>query len=98
MGENGKTFDWLKIYKPITYFPFSTRIFKNRNMFINILILMIILALKSIKMKETAIISSIPPNLETNFTKFLKRGNSLHLQLTWRKVSVHEMKYSMLQS
>ena len=50
------------------------------------------LTLKSIKMKETAINSlkkhflnsSIPPttNLETNFTKYLKRDYPLCLQLT----------------
>ena len=85
--KNGKTFDWLKIYKPINYFPFSTRIFKNRNMFINILILMIILALKTIKIKETTISSSIPPNLETNFTKFLKRGNSFKCEMKYAKWS-----------
>ena len=38
-----------------SFFPFSTRNFKNRNMLLNILILMMILALKSIKMKETAV-------------------------------------------
>ena len=73
--RNGNTFDWLEIYEPITYFPFLTRIFKNRNMLLNILnILILMLTLKSIKMKEIAINSSIPPttNLETNFTKFLK--------------------------
>ena len=51
--KNGSTFDWLEIYEPINYFPFSTRIFINRNMFLNTLILMMILALASIKMKET---------------------------------------------
>ena len=73
--KNGNTFDWLKIYEQITYFPFSTRIFINRNMFLNTLILMMILALASIKMKETRFNSSIPHtlNLDTNFTKFLKR-------------------------
>ena len=71
--ENGNIFDWLEIYGPITYFPLLTRIFKNRNMLLNILILILMLTLKSIKMKETAINSSIPPttNLETNFTKSL---------------------------
>ena len=58
------------------------------------------LTLKSIKMKETAVNSSIPPkiNLETNFTKSLKRDYLLHLQLTWRKVSVREMQYCTLHS
>ena len=57
------------------------------------------LALKSIKMKETAINSSIPPatNLETNFTKSLNWDHPLHLQFTWRKVSIREMQYCTLQ-
>ena len=72
----GDFFDWLKIYEPITYFSFSTRIFRNRNMLLNISILILMLTLKSIKMKETAINSSIPPktDLETNFTISSKRG------------------------
>ena len=71
MGENGNTFDWLGIYEPINYFPFSTIIFKIRNMLLNMFIL--ILTLKSIKMRQTTINSSIPPttNLETDFTKYL---------------------------
>ena len=97
MGGGGKT--WLEIYEPITYFPFSTRIFKNRNMLLNILILILMLTLKSIKMKETAINSSISPttNLEPNFPKSLKWDYPLHLQFTWRKVSVREMQYCTLQ-
>ena len=93
--KNGNTFDWLEIYEPITYFHFATRIFKIRNMLLNILILILMLTLKSIKMKETAINSSIPPttNLETNFTKSLKCDYPLHLQFTWRKVSVRKMRY-----
>ena len=59
--KDGNTFDWLEIYEPVTYFPFSTRIFKNRNMLLNILILILMLTLKSVKRKETAINSSIPP-------------------------------------
>ena len=27
--KHGNTFDWLEIYEPNTYFPFSTIIFKN---------------------------------------------------------------------
>ena len=67
----------------ITYFPFSTIIFKNTNMLLNMLILILMLTLKSIKMKKTTLNSSIPPttNLETNFTKYLKRDYPLHLQL-----------------
>ena len=77
MGRGGQTwvkagnfFDWLKIYEPITYFSFSTRIFRNRNMILNISIVILMLTLKSIKMKETTIKSSIPPktDMETNFT------------------------------
>ena len=92
--KNGNTYDWLEIYEPITYFPFPTIIFKNRNILLNMLILILMLTLKSIKMKEAAPNSSIPPttNLETSFTKLL------HLQLIWRKVSVWEMQYCMLQS
>ena len=97
--KNDNTFDQLEIYEPITYFPFSTRIFKNRNMLLNILILILMLTLKSIKMKETAINSSIPPttNLETNFTKSLTWDYPLHLQFTWRKVYVRKMQYCTLQ-
>ena len=82
MGRGGQTwvkagnfFDWLKIYEPITYFSFSTRIFRNRNMLLNISILIFMLTLKSIKMKKSTINSSIPPkiDLETNFTISLKR-------------------------
>ena len=102
MGRDGKallktdnTFQWFEIYQSIIYFPFSTRIFRNRNMLLRIFILILMLTLKSIKMKETAINCSIPPtsNLETNFTKSLKRDYPLHLQLTWRKVSVRKMQY-----
>ena len=52
--SNG-TFDRLKIYELITCFPFSTRIslYKNRNTTLNTL--MLILTLKNIRMKETAI-------------------------------------------
>ena len=80
--KNCNTFDWQEIYQPITYFPFSTIIFKNRNMPLNMLILILMLTLKSIKMKETALNSSIPPttNLKTNFTKYLKKDYPLHLQ------------------
>ena len=98
-AKNGNTFDWLEICELIIYFPFSTRILKNRNMLLNILILILMLTLKSIKMEEAAINSSIPPttNLETNFTKSLKWDYPLHLQFTWRKVSVREMQYCTLQ-
>ena len=96
--KNGNTFDWLEIYEPITYFHFATRIFKIRNMLLNILILILMLTLKSIKMKETAINSSIPPitNLETDFTMSLNWDYPLHLQFTWRKVSVREMQHCTL--
>ena len=83
--KNDNTFDWLGIYEPINYFPFSTIIFKIRNMLLNMFIL--ILTLKSMKMKQTTINSSIPPttNLETDFTKYLKSDYPLHLQLIWRR-------------
>ena len=47
----------------------------------------LILTLKSMKMKQTTINSSIPPttNLETDFTKYLKSDYPLHLQLIWRR-------------
>ena len=50
-------FDWLKIYELVTYFPFSARIslYKNRNIALNILMLIPILTLKNIRMKETVI-------------------------------------------
>ena len=98
--KNGNTFDWLEIYEPMSYFPFLTRIFKNGNMLLNVLILMIILVLKKIKMKEITVNSSITStiNLDTNFTKFLNRDYSLHLQLIWRNLSVCEMKYCTLES
>ena len=98
--KHGNTFDWLEIYEPNTYFPFSTIIFKNANMLLNMLILISMLTLKSIKMKKTTLNSSIPPttNLETNFKKYLKRDYPLHLQLIWREVSVCEMQYCTLQS
>ena len=55
------------------------------------------LTLKCINMKETAINSSIRPttDLETNFTKSLKRDCLLNPQL---KVSVHKIQYYALQS
>ena len=55
------------------------------------------LTLKSINMKEIAINSSIRPttDLETNFTKSLKRDSILNPQL---KVSVHKIQYYALQS
>ena len=102
MGRGGQTwvkagnfFDWLEIYEPITYFSFSTRIFRNRNMLLDIPILILTLTLKSIKMKETTINSSIPPktDLETNFTISLRRNYLLNPQL-----STHETQYSTLQS
>ena len=101
MGRGGKTwvkdgnfFDWLKI---INYFYFSTRIFRNRNMLLNISVLILMLTLKSINMKETSIKSSIRPttDLETNFTKSLKRDCLLNPQL---KVSVRKIQYHALQS
>ena len=50
-------FDWLKIYELVTSFPFSARIslYKNRNIALNILMLIPILTLKNIRMKETVI-------------------------------------------
>ena len=50
-------FDWLKIYELVTYFPFSARIslYKNRNIALNILMLIPISTLKNIRMKETVI-------------------------------------------
>ena len=97
--KTGNTFDWLAIYEPITNYLFSTRIFRNRNMLLNTLILTLMLTFKSINMKVTAITSSIPPttNLGTNFTKSLKRDYSLHLQLIWKKISVRKMQYCTLQ-
>ena len=97
--NTGNTFDWLAIYEPITNYLFSTRIFRNRNMLLNTLILTIMLTFKSINMKVTAITSSIPPttNLGTNFTKSLKRDYSFHLQLIWKKICVREMQYCTLQ-
>ena len=97
--KNGNTFDWFENYEPITYFPFSTIIFKNTNMLLNMLILILMLTLKSIKMKKTALNSSIPPTtyLENNFTKYLKGDYPLHLQLISRKISVWEMQYCTLQ-
>ena len=59
--KTGNTFVWLEIYEPIAYFFFSSRIFENRNMLLNILILVLMLTIKSIKMKETTINSSILP-------------------------------------
>ena len=73
---------------------------------INISILILMLTLKSIKMRETAINSlktslniSIPPTtkLETNFTKSLKRMDPFHPQLTCTKISVHSMQHRTLQ-
>ena len=104
MGRGGQTwvkagnfFDWLEIYEPIAYFSFSTRIFRNRNMLLNISILILMLTLKSIKMKETTINSSIPPKtyLETNFTKSLKRNYLLNPQ---SKLYIRETQYCTLQS
>ena len=97
MGRGGQTwvkagnfFDWLEIYEPMTYFSFSTRIFRNRNMLLNISILILMLTLKSINMKETTINSPIPPktDLDTNFTISLKRDYLLNPQL---KLSVREI-------
>ena len=92
--KDGNTFDWLEIYEPVTYFPLESLsiIFKNRNMLLNILILILMLTLKSVKRKEAAINSSIPPttNLESNLARSLKRDYPLHLQLT--------MQYCRLQS
>ena len=50
------TFEWLEICEPITYFPSLTRIsfHKGRNIILNILIIILMLTLKSIKMRETA--------------------------------------------
>ena len=59
--KTGNTFVWLEIYEPIAYFFFSSRIFENRNMLLNISILVLMLTIKSIKMKETTINSSILP-------------------------------------
>ena len=97
--KNGNTFDWLEVYEPITYFPFSSIIFKNRNILLNMLILILMITLKSIKMKKTALNSSIPSttNLEINFVKYLKRDYLLHLQLIWSKVCICEMQYCTLQ-
>ena len=57
--SNG-AFDWMEIYEWITYFPFSTRnsVHKNRNIDLNIL-LILLLTLKSVKMKQTAINSKL---------------------------------------
>ena len=53
------------------------------------LILILMLILRSIKMKETALNSSIPPttNLKANFTKYLKRDYPLHLQFYLERVN-----------
>ena len=67
---------------------------------LNMLILILMLTLKSIKMKETALNSSIPPttNLKTNFTNYLKKDHPLPLQLFWRESTVSGMQYCTLQS
>ena len=69
---------------------------------------MLILTLKNIRMKEAVINSlkklllnfSHPPikNLETNFTKSLKRDNPFYPQLTWRKEFAPKIKNCTLQS
>ena len=104
------TFNWLKIYELITYFPFSTRIslYENRNLSLNISMLIPMLSLKNIRMKNTIINFlkkfllnfSLPPitNLETNFTKSLKRNYPFYPQLTWRKASAREIQHCTLQS
>ena len=76
----GNFFDWLEIYKSMTCFSFSTRIFRNRNMLLNISILILMLTLKSMNMKETTINSLIPrkTDLDTNFTISLKRDYLLN--------------------
>ena len=86
----------------------------ERNIFLNISVMILMLTLRSIKMRETAINSlnififsqlhlniSIPPTskLETNFTKSLKRRDyQFHPRLTWRKISVHSMQHCVLQT
>ena len=88
--SNG-TFDRLKIYELITCFLFSTRIslYKNRNTTLNTL--MLILTLKNIRIRDRyqlfkkLLLNFSPPpktNLETNFTKSLKRDNPFYPQLT----------------
>ena len=79
----------------------------ERNIFLNISILILMLTLKSIKMRQTAINSlktsfkhlHSTHNLETNFTNSIKRRDyAFHPQLTWRKISVHSMQHRTLQS
>ena len=79
----------------------------DRNIFLNIPILILMLTLKSIKMRQTAINSlktsfkhlHSTHNLETNFTNSIKRKDyAFHPQLTWRKISVHTMQHRTLQS
>ena len=67
------TFEWLEIYEPTVYFPFGTRISfqkEERNIFLNISILILMLTLKSIKMRDTTINS-----LKTTFEHFHSTHN-----------------------
>ena len=80
----------------------------ERNIVLNILILILLLTLKSIKVKKTAINSlktsfkhlhSPTTKLETDLAKFLKRRNySFNPQLTCRKIFVRCMQHGKLQS
>ena len=68
----------------------------ERNIFLNISFLILMLMLITIKINK-----SIPPStkLETNLSKSLKRRDyPFHPQLTWRKISVHSMRHRTLQS
>ena len=77
----------------------------ERNIFLNISILILILTFKSIIMRETAVNSLKTPfkhfhpthNLVGDLTKSLKRRDyPFHAQLTWRKISVHSMQHCTL--
>ena len=66
---------------------------------------MLILTLKNIRIrdryqlfKKLLLNFFLPPktNLETNFTKFLKRDKPFYPQLTWRKQSAREIQNAAL--
>ena len=101
---------WKFMNQSLIAFSWRESLFEKveRNIFLNISILILMLMLKSIKMRKTAtnylktsFKLSIPPatKFTTNFTKSLKRKDyPFHPRLTWRKISERSMQHRPLQS
>ena len=94
----GNFFDWLEIYEPITYFSFSTRIFRNRNMLLNISILRFSIKMyqKVLRWKRPQSTLPFHPKLHNILKKRLSIKFTIKVICTWNTVLYTAVVISMM--